>query len=148
MFRNAVQRTSAARARSSVTKLFLIVFLLLSQLGGILHVQPALAAPVTAVDDAGADDEPGQKDLNALTVDYGAPGATTINVKWNWDDTATSGANTRDGGALFARTAEGTWERREDLDVAGASLRAVLRTDRYVYLAGTSGVLLRHVVLE
>ena len=30
---------------------------------------------VSAVDDAGPDDEPGQKDLNALSVDYGEPGA-------------------------------------------------------------------------
>ncbi len=62
---------------------------------------------ITAVDDAGADDEPGQKDLNALAVDYGLPGATTIHVEWNWDDTATSGNNTRDGGALFDTDGDG-----------------------------------------
>ena len=35
---------------------------------------------VVAVDDAGADDEPGQKDLNWLSIDYGAPGATSLTV--------------------------------------------------------------------
>jgi uncharacterized repeat protein (TIGR01451 family) len=67
----------------------------------------ANAAPIVAVDTGGADDQPGQKDLNALSVDYGLPGATTINVKWNWDDTATSGNNTRDGGALFDTDGDG-----------------------------------------
>jgi uncharacterized repeat protein (TIGR01451 family) len=67
----------------------------------------ANAAPIVAVDTGGRDDQPGQKDLNALSVDYGLPGATTINVKWNWDDTATSGNNTRDGGALFDTDGDG-----------------------------------------
>lgn len=30
----------------------------------------ALAIPITIIDDAGPDDEPGQKDLNELTVDF------------------------------------------------------------------------------
>ena len=61
----------------------------------------------SAVDDAGPDDEPGQKDLNALSVDYGDPGATAIDVTWNWDDTSTTGANTRDGCALFDTDGDG-----------------------------------------
>ena len=62
---------------------------------------------VVAVDDAGADDEPGQKDLNWLSIDYGAPGATSLTVKWGWDDTATSGANTRDAGSPFDTDGDG-----------------------------------------
>src|SRR5215204_2802963 len=65
------------------------------------------AGTVVAVDDAGPDDEPGQKDLNWLSIDYGAPGATSLTVKWGWDDTATSGANTRDAGSLFDTDGDG-----------------------------------------
>ena len=72
---------------------------------GQLSVAEA-AGTVVAVDDAGADDEPGQKDLNWLSVDYGAPGAA-LTVKWGWDDTATSGANTRDAGSLFDTDGDG-----------------------------------------
>ena len=74
---------------------------------GVIFLGAASAAPLTFVDDGGADDEPGQKDLNFLTVDYGAPGATSINVKWGWDDTATTGANTLDGCALFDTDGDG-----------------------------------------
>jgi hypothetical protein len=68
---------------------------------------PVLAAPIVAVDDAGADDQPGQKDLNQLSIDYGAPNSTTLAATWNWDNTATSGNNTRDGGALFDTDGDG-----------------------------------------
>lgn len=67
----------------------------------------SMFVPQTIVDDQGADDEPGQKDLNSMTVDFGDPGSETFNVLWNWDDTATSGANTRDGGALFDTDGDG-----------------------------------------
>jgi hypothetical protein len=102
-------KTITARPVSNTFRILQVLFLVLAQVGAaaFYSVEPALAAPITAVDDAGADDEPGQKDLNALTVDYGLPGATTINVKWNWDNTATSGANTRDAGALFDTDGDG-----------------------------------------
>ena len=73
----------------------------------VVFLGAASAAPLTFVDDGGADDEPGQKDLNSLTVDYGAPGGPSINVKWGWDDTATTGNNTLDGCALFDTDADG-----------------------------------------
>ena len=84
-----------------------LLALLLAVGASLALVAAASAAPIVAVDDAGADDQPGQKDLNALSVDYGLPGAATINVKWNWDNTATSGNNTRDGGALFDTDGDG-----------------------------------------
>ncbi len=65
------------------------------------------AAPQTIVDQNGEDDLGGQKDLNSLTVDYGLPGATSLSVSWNWDDTATSGANTRDACSLFDTDGDG-----------------------------------------
>ena len=86
-------------------------FVLIAMIAGLIGplALPANAAPIVAVDDGGADDLGGgsQRDLNGLTIDYGAPGATTINVKWNWDNTATTGNNTRDGGALFDTDGDG-----------------------------------------
>jgi hypothetical protein len=75
---NSFFKTITARPVSNTFRVLQVLFLVLAQVGAAAFytVQPALAAPITVVDDAGADDEPGQKDLNALTVDYGAPGAT------------------------------------------------------------------------
>jgi hypothetical protein len=56
-------------------------------------------AAILVVDDQGADDYPGQKDLNFLTVDYAVTGKVT--VTWGWDDTAWSGNNTGDACVLF-----------------------------------------------
>ena len=59
-----------------------------------------LAAPETVVDENGANDEPGQKDLTQLTIDYdGLP--ASVFVSWNWDEISWSGANTGDACALF-----------------------------------------------
>jgi hypothetical protein len=68
-----------------------------SRLQGLtLFMDPA----VTVVDDQGADDYPGQKDLNQLTTNSdGLP--TSMEISWNWDDTAWSGNNTGDACALF-----------------------------------------------
>jgi len=64
-----------------------------------LCIVPVMAAPVVVVDDQGPDDEPGQKDLSQLTVEY-TLGLLTFSG-WNWDDTSSSGANTRDACTLF-----------------------------------------------
>jgi hypothetical protein len=64
------------------------------------------AAPVFVVDDAGADDEPGQKDLNFLTIDY-TPSTPDIAVTWGWDDTQWSGNNTGDACTLFDTDSDG-----------------------------------------
>jgi hypothetical protein len=61
---------------------------------------PAQAIPITVLDDDGPDDQPGQKDLNQLTIDLEA-GAADLEVSWNWDVIALSGANTGDACALF-----------------------------------------------
>ena len=44
---------------------------------------------ITTVDDAGADDEPGQKDLNFMQVDY-SPVIPDLAVNWAWDNTSTT----------------------------------------------------------
>src|SRR5918994_963066 len=91
--------------RSRVRRLSVALFAAITLVVGITAAEAA--GTVVAVDDAGADDEPGQKDLNWLSIDYGAPGATSLTVKWGWDDTATSGANTRDAGSLFDTDGDG-----------------------------------------
>src|SRR5829696_4516360 len=102
-------RTVARRSR--VRRLFLALLAAITLVVGITAAGQLTAAEaagtVVAVDDAGPDDEPGQKDLNWLSIDYGAPGATSLTVKWGWDDTATSGANTRDAGSLFDTDGDG-----------------------------------------
>jgi uncharacterized repeat protein (TIGR01451 family) len=58
------------------------------------------AAETCVSDTAGANDQPNQKDLTKLCIDYsGAP--TTVSTKWNWDETGTNGANTMDACNLF-----------------------------------------------
>jgi hypothetical protein len=62
--------------------------------------------PVTFIDDKGADDLPGQKDLNYMQVDN-ANVPTSLGVAWGWDDTGWSGGNTGDACALFDTDADG-----------------------------------------
>ena len=53
-------------------------------------IQQVLAAPVSIADEDGPNDEPGQKDLTKLTIDYaGLP--TSVFVSWNWDEISWSG---------------------------------------------------------
>ncbi len=113
----AARRTRVRRL--SVALLAAITLVVGITAAGQLSVAEA-AGTVVAVDDAGADDEPGQKDLNWLSIDYGAPGATALTVKWGWDDTATSGANTRDAGSLFDTDGDG---------LANYSLYVTVETD-------------------
>ncbi len=64
------------------------------------------AAPICVNDTAGANDEPGQKDLTKLCVDYaGLP--STVNTTWGWDELGTSGANTLDACNLFDTDGDG-----------------------------------------
>ncbi len=59
-------------------------------------------------DDQGADDEPGQKDLNYMATDY-TPSAGNLAVWWGWDDVSFGalGGNTGDGCALFDTNTDG-----------------------------------------
>ncbi len=52
-----------------------------------------------------------------------------------------------DDGTALERGEDGLW-RTLPLEVSGQSLRAVVRADRYVYVAGTGGVVLRHVLVD
>ena len=104
--RTASVRVSANKGRRRLVVLGLLALIIAVGTSAIF-VGASSAVPLTFVDDGGADDEPGQKDLNSLEVDYGVPGATSVHVKWGWDDTATTGANTLDGCALFDTDANG-----------------------------------------
>ncbi len=74
----------------------------LTALGLAAHQTAFLATsgPITVVDDGGPDDEPGQKDLNQMTVDFDSL-PTSIDVSWNWDEIGWSGSNTGDACSLF-----------------------------------------------
>ncbi len=87
------------RSRRTVVGLLALLGLALALVLGA--ASPAVALPVTVIDDAGPNDEPGQKDLNSLTVDTAPPGGADLTVAWTWDDTSFNGANTADGCALF-----------------------------------------------
>ena len=56
-------------------------------------------------DDAGANDEPGQKDLTADASKFDAD--SDFWVAWKWDDTRWSGSNTGDACALFDEEGDG-----------------------------------------
>ena len=75
--------------------------------GSLVFSGAAFSAPIiTITDDNGADDEPGQKDLNQLTVDYN-PGVGDIAVTWNWDETGTNGNNSLDACSLYDTNGDG-----------------------------------------
>ncbi|MCV0377594.1 hypothetical protein, partial [Microbacterium sp.] len=80
----------------------LLMNLVIGPLAPIIQdgIGDVLAAPETVVDENGANDEPGQKDLTQLTIDYAGLPASVF-VSWNWDEISWSGANTGDGCALF-----------------------------------------------
>jgi hypothetical protein len=64
------------------------------------------------VDDAGADDYPGQKDLNFFTFDFA--GGTSVAITWGWDDTSWSGNNTGDACALIDTDQSGSGAGKAD----------------------------------
>ena len=104
---NSFFKTITARPVSNTFRIFQVLFLILAQVVGVTQgVQTALASPVTVVDDGGADDLPGQKDLNFLTIDY-TPATPDIAVTWGWDDTQWSGNNTGDACTLFDTDSDG-----------------------------------------
>ncbi|HMN29792.1 MAG TPA: hypothetical protein PKE45_16695, partial [Caldilineaceae bacterium] len=59
-------------------------------------------------DDAGPDDQPGQKDLNSLAIDDShVASENTLWLKWTWDVDSVSGGNTADGCAVFDSDGDG-----------------------------------------
>jgi uncharacterized repeat protein (TIGR01451 family) len=93
--------STATRIRLIPILIALLMNLMIGPLAPVIDpASDVLAAPTTAIDENGANDEPGQKDLTRLTIDYaGLP--TSVDVSWNWDEITWNGANTGDGCALF-----------------------------------------------
>ncbi len=78
------------------------------EVGNIVASTTFTDAPVSGCtnDSAGANDQPNQKDLSKMCVNYsGLP--TSINVSWNWDDTGFSGENTGDACSLYDTNGDG-----------------------------------------
>ncbi len=76
--------------------------------GNIVATTAFTDAPVSGCtnDSAGANDQPNQKDLSKMCVNYsGLP--TSIDVSWNWDDTGFSGKNTGDACSLYDTDGDG-----------------------------------------
>ncbi|HSX18137.1 MAG TPA: Ig-like domain-containing protein [Candidatus Saccharimonadales bacterium] len=111
MRRSAVYtiRDGVAKKKRLIIKVFLPTLVVALGVVGILMItgpSGATASPVCVNDTAGANDEPGQKDLTKLCVDYaGVP--TTVQTLWNWDETGTNGANTMDACSLFDTDGDG-----------------------------------------
>jgi hypothetical protein len=80
--------------------------ILASAILSVLLVGVVSAAAISIVDDGGADDLNGQKDLSLLIVDYDNLPAT-LDVSWNWDDTDWSGSNTGDACSLYDTDGDG-----------------------------------------
>jgi hypothetical protein len=55
---------------------------------------------IPTIDDAGPDDEPGQKDMSQMSVDF-TPLPAYLFVSWNWDEISWSGNNTGNACGLF-----------------------------------------------
>ncbi|MFO0683434.1 MAG: protein kinase [Sandaracinus sp.] len=53
-----------------------------------------------------------------------------------------------DEGSAFERQDDGTWTASEDLEVGRTSLRGLERIERYVYVVGTGGTILRRIVVD
>src|SRR5215208_3747909 len=104
MFTSFLNRTS--RSFSTFTKSpsrFLLAIGVASflALGVAFFASSSVRAALSCVNDtAGANDEPGQKDLTQLCVDdAGLP--LTLQVTWNWDEVSVSGSNTLDACSLY-----------------------------------------------
>ena len=85
-------------------------------------VASTILAPIISLtpcfnDSDGANDEPGQKDLNQLCQNQGS--VDPIQITWTWDETSMNGNNTADACALFDTNSNGlanyaicvTWEK-------------------------------------
>ncbi len=99
-------RKSSSRLKNFLLILVIVTGQVATATGPFLSLQKASAAPICVNDSAGANDEPGQKDLTKLCVDYaGAP--TNVSTTWNWDELGTSGSNTLDACNLFDTDGDG-----------------------------------------
>jgi hypothetical protein len=102
-----------ARKRRSSWLLLLPVLALtilavtLTGAAGAVNSHPALSTFQVTTDQLGANDVPGQKDLNSQGTNNTAESTGDLWVMWSWDDTSVSGNNTLDACTLFDTDADG-----------------------------------------
>jgi len=72
-----------------------------------VNTHPALTTFSPVVDQQGANDAPGQKDLTLQGTNTTDVANGNLWVVWNWDDTQVSGGNTMDACTLFDSDADG-----------------------------------------
>ena len=112
---------------------WLFTALVLCLTGALITAEKVWAVPITVVDDAGPDDEPGQKDLNQLTVDFEPLDGHDMDVTWNWDKLSLdTGGNTFDACSLFDTDGDGN---------ANYSLCVSIQEDTDVPADGTANYL-------
>ena len=108
MLKNAGHRLPKIRLARRLV--WVALALLLAMLTAV-SLNPGATSPVGAdpdcqIDTAGANDEPGQKDLTQMCVDYaGLP--DSIDMSWNWDETGWPGGNTGDACSLYDTDGDG-----------------------------------------
>ena len=92
-------RTVSLKLKNALLVAVLLASNMLGMGMSLLLPQTVNAAPLCTVDQQGANDEPGQKDLTKYCAD--TTGVTSVSVGWQWDETSWSGANTGDACILF-----------------------------------------------
>jgi hypothetical protein len=100
-------RSWLSRFASALLVIGFLLMLGMANWGGNTQLIPgvAQAALQCTNDTAGANDEPGLKDLTRLCIDSaGLP--TSLSVSWSWDEISVSGANTLDACSLYDTDAD------------------------------------------
>src|SRR5215213_10373997 len=110
MLSSSLQRSSKRSGANTQSRSRIFLILLMASIlafGVAVFASSSVLAVLNCTDDtAGANDEPGQKDLTRLCVDNsGLP--TTLQVTWNWDELSVSGNNTLDACSLFDTDGDG-----------------------------------------
>lgn len=85
--------------------ILVMVALVVSQAGAFTNATPPSFTANIVVDENGADDVPGQKDLSLQSVGTNGPG--DLWTMWQWDVTGLSGGNTGDACSLFDTDSDG-----------------------------------------
>jgi hypothetical protein len=106
-----LSKTSLRLGRNGMIALGIVTVLLLALsftvlARGLLGTQGSVAAPdavqalTCEIDNQGANDEPGQKDLTKMCADYSNV-PTSERITWQWDEIAWTGNNTGDACSLY-----------------------------------------------
>jgi len=99
---------SINKSRSLFFRYLILVFVLLLSLSiTTIKLVNAIELIDFYIDDGGADDNPGQKDLNFIEIGIDTEDPDVLFVNWAFDNTDWTGNNTGDGCALFDNDGDG-----------------------------------------